>query len=231
MPRLITRRTPPRLETKPLSFWDRVKELDMFFQGRDPVHRCLRRVAKKLEKAEIPYAVIGGMAVFAHRHQRTTKDVDLLLTAASLDKFQRLFVPKDYKRLPRRPRRFKDPVNGVTLDIVIAGHFPGTGQPGPIAFPDPVAVGKKIEGVRFVDLPTLIQLKLAAHRYYDFGDVVNLIRVHKLDEAFLTNLHPSLHRDFIECLEEKRREDLYEATSDQALLEQRRTRRYGSETD
>ncbi len=85
--------------------------------------------------------------------------------------------------------------------------------------------------MRFVDLPTLIQLKLAARRYYDFGDVVNLIRVHKLDEAFLTNLHPSLHRDFIECLEEKRREDHYEARSDQALLEQRRTRRYGSETD
>ncbi len=83
MPRLIARSSPPGLQTRPLSFWDRVKELDMFFQGRDPVHRCLRRVVKKLEKAKIPYAVIGGMAVFAHRHQRPTKDVDLLLTAES----------------------------------------------------------------------------------------------------------------------------------------------------
>ena len=138
---------------------------------------------------------------------------------------------KSPRPVPRRPRRFKDPVNGVTLDIVITGHFPGTGQPGPIAFPDPAAVGKKIEGVRFVDLPTLIQLKLAARRYYDFGDVVNLIRVHKLDESFVSNLHPSLHRDFVECLEEKRREDLYEARSDQALLDQRRAHKYGSETD
>jgi hypothetical protein len=36
--------------------------------------------------------------------------------------------------------------------------------------------------------------------------VVYLIRVHHLDEAFLKQLHPSVHRDFIECLEEKRRD-------------------------
>ena len=53
--------------------------------------------------------------------------------------------------------------------------------------------------------------KLAARRYSDFGDVVFLIRVHNLDESFLEKLHPSVHKDFVECLEEKRREDEYEA--------------------
>jgi hypothetical protein len=60
-------------------------------------------------------------------------------------------------------------------------------------------------------LPQLIQLKLAAGRYYDFGDVVFLIRTHNLDESFMAQLHPSVHKDFIECLEEKRREDDYQA--------------------
>ena len=55
----------------------------------------------------------------------------------------------------------------------------------------------------------MIQLKLAARRYYDFGDVVFLIQTHNLDESFLEQLHPSVHQDFIECLEEKRREDEY----------------------
>jgi hypothetical protein len=32
-----------------------------------------------------------------------------------------------------------------------------------------------------------------------------------LDESFLPQLHPSVHQDFIECLEQKRREDEYNA--------------------
>ena len=55
------------------------------------------------------------------------------------------------------------------------------------------------------------QLKLAARRYQDFADVVQLIRAHQLEEAFANRLHPSLQPDYIECLEEKRREDEYEA--------------------
>ena len=76
-----------------------------------------------------------------------------------------------------------------------------------------------IKNVSVIDLPTLIQLKIAARRHQDFGDVVNLIRVHNLDESFQVRLHPSTHRDFIECLEEKRREDEYEERTDRELEE------------
>jgi hypothetical protein len=65
--------------------------------------------------------------------------------------------------------------------------------------------------VQVIDLPTLVQLKLAARRHQDFADVVNLIKFNNLDESYQERLHPSLHRDYIECLEEKRREDEYEA--------------------
>jgi hypothetical protein len=54
-------------------------------------------------------------------------------------------------------------------------------------------------------------LKLAARRWRDFADVVELIRFNDLDESFLSRVHPSVHKDFIECLEEKRREDEYDA--------------------
>ena len=70
---------------------------------------------------------------------------------------------------------------------------------------------QRIKNAKVVTLPQLIQLKLAARRHQDFGDVVFLIRVHNLDESFLDHLHPSVHGDFIECLEEKRRDDEYEA--------------------
>ena len=202
---------------KPFSFEDRVKEIDMFFQGNDPVHQTMRRVAGKLEEAKIPYAIVGGMAVNAHRHERTTKDVDFLLTSEGLATFLRHFVGTDFEHVTGRPRRFVDRVNGITFDILVTGLFPGSGQPGPIAYPDPTAVAEVIDNQRVVNLPTLIQLKLAAQRYQDFGDVVNLIAVHNLDESFLQHLHPSIHSDYIECLEEQRREAEYEVRQDEAF--------------
>src|SRR5438128_3075487 len=95
-----------------------LKEIDMFFQGRDPVHKTMRRIVKLLDKAKIPYAVVGGMAVFAQGYRRTTDDLDILLTSEGFAEFRRLFVPATYGKLPRRPKRFLDPANGVTFDIL-----------------------------------------------------------------------------------------------------------------
>lgn len=183
----------------------------MFFQGKDEVHRTMRRLVRRLEKAGIPYAILGGMALNAHKYERTTGDVDVLLARDGFDEFRRLHVAKNYVQVPGRPRRFLDKTNQVTLDVLVTGLFPGSGKPGPIAFPDPAKVSEVIDTIRVVNLPTLVELKLAARRWRDFADVVELIRFNELDESFRSKLHPSTHADFIECLEEKRREDEYNA--------------------
>jgi len=195
----------------PVSIWDRIKEVDMFFQKNDPVHKTMRRVVKQLGKAKIPYAIVGGMAVNAHGHKRTTDDLDVLLTADGLAEFRKRFVPKHYDTHPQLPRRFTDRKNEVTIDFLLTGLYPGSGRPGPISFPDPAAASENIEEMQVLDLATLIQLKLAARRHQDFADVVSLIRVQQLDESFEERLHPSVRSDYIECLEEKRREDEYQA--------------------
>jgi hypothetical protein len=192
-----------------LRFRDRLQEIGVFFQKRSPQHQTMRRLARRLKKAGIPYALMGAMAVNAHGAERTTRDVDILLTPEGLERFRREFVGEIYEPVPGRPRRFRERQSGVTIDCLVTGRFPGTGEPGPFAFPDPTEAGQEIDKINVVTLPNLIQLKLAAGRYYDFGDVVFLIRTHNLDESFLGQLHPSVHRDFIECLEEKRREDEY----------------------
>ena len=84
--------------------------------------------------------------------------------------------------------------------------FEGT---APFAFPDPEQASEVIDHVSVVTLMQLVQLKLAACRYQDFADVVQLIRVRDLDESFADRLHPGVRSDYIECLEEKRREDDY----------------------
>ena len=95
--------------------------------------------------------------------------------------------------------------------------YPGSGKPGPIAFPDPVTVSEVVTDLPVVNLKTLIELKLAARRYQHFADVVNLVASNGLDESFLEQLHPSVRGDFVECLEEKRREDEYERRQDDAV--------------
>ncbi len=204
-------------QNKSFSFSEGLRELAMFHQGKGPVHKTARQVAKRLEKAKIPYAMVGGIAVFAHGHRRATNDVDLLLTREGFAAFRQLFVPKHYEGQPGSPRQFTDRANDVPLDILVTGFFPGSGKPGPISYPEPEAVAQTIDNYRVVDLVTLIQLKLAARRYQDFADVVALINIHALDESFGERLHPSLRKDYIECLEEKRREDEYKARQNEPL--------------
>src|SRR5438105_6717044 len=81
---------------KRFSFTQRLKEIDMFFQGKDPVHQTMRRLARRLESAGIAYAVVGGMALNAHKYRRTTADVDFLLTKEGFLEFRERFVRKHY---------------------------------------------------------------------------------------------------------------------------------------
>ncbi len=205
----MTRANAETAGSKPFDFQQRLWEIDMFFQGKDQVHRTMNRAAKRLEKAKIPYALVGGMAVNAHRYPRTTGDVDFLLTPEGFRHFREKFVGKYYDEVPGRAHRFVDRANGIVVDVLVTGRFPGMGKPGPIAYPDPAQVGQVVGEIRVVDLPTLITLKLAARRHRDFGDVVELIRFNELDESYADRLHASLRRDYAECLDEKRREDEY----------------------
>jgi hypothetical protein len=209
MSRSRTREGQPSFDPKTFSFMERLKEIGMFFEKKSPQHKTMRRLAQRLEKADIPYAIMGAMAVNAHGARRTTDDVDVLLTPEGLERFRKQFVGKTYDQVEGRSRRFVERRSKVGVDVLVTGLYPGRRKPGPFAFPDPEEASEEIEEVKVVTLPQLIQLKLAARRHYDFGDVEFLIRVHNLDESFLEKLHPSVRQDFIECLEEKRREDEY----------------------
>jgi hypothetical protein len=166
---------------------------------------------KRLEKLDIPYAIVGGMAVYLHGHEQCTGDVDLLVTADGLGAFRDHFVPGKYHAVPQRSRRFLDRKNDVQVGFVVTGQFPRDGKPGPVAFPHPAEVSETINEFRVVDLTTLIRLKLAARRYQDLADVSSVIREKHLDESFAECLHPSLRDNYVKCLEEKRREDNFES--------------------
>src|SRR4051794_9744227 len=59
-------------------------EGDRYFQRNSGVFKSLRKVARRLDDLGIPYAVSGGMALFAHGFLRFTEDVDILVTRDGL---------------------------------------------------------------------------------------------------------------------------------------------------
>jgi hypothetical protein len=186
----------PNSTEEPLSFSERLREIDRFFQGKSAVHRTTRRLARILEEANIPYAVVGGMAVNAHGHAQTTDDVDVLLTpSGNLELLRHCVGEFGPPPMPRRGR-LVDKRNNVPVDIVLTGERPSRYGANPIKYPDPEAVAEVVRGIRYVNLLWLVQLKLATRRYRDLGDVAALIRVRDLDASYIAKLHQSLHRYF-----------------------------------
>src|SRR5437660_9934139 len=106
-------------DRKTFSLWQRLKEIGMFFEKRDPVHQTLRRLAQRLEKAGIPYAVMGAMAVNLHGARRTTDDVDILLTPEGLAQFREKLAPKYYDQVEGRPRRLVEKKSGAQMDCLV----------------------------------------------------------------------------------------------------------------
>jgi hypothetical protein len=98
--------------------------------------------------------------------------------------------------------KLRDTATGVRIEFLITGGFPGDGKPKPVAFPDPAAVAVEIDGIRYVGLPTLVELKLAsgtaAHRLKDLGDVQELIRALALPRTFAAHLNPYVRAKFYE---------------------------------
>jgi hypothetical protein len=182
----------------------------MAMRDRHPLWQTLDRLAKRLQEVDIPYAVMGGMAVWAHGVEHTTTNVDVLLTGRGLDGWRARLVGVDLDQEPLRSRRFVDRRNGMPVVVRLTGHHPGWGGRGPLTFPDPAEAGEVIGPIRVLTLPHLIQLKLAASRFRDLAAVEALARVHRLDESFLNRLHPVVHGGFRRCLEEIRRQEEFE---------------------
>ena len=167
-----------------------------FFMGTDPVHQTLRDVARRLDEAGIPYAVCGGMALVAHGYQRTTVDVDVLLTPEGLVAAHRALDALGYVPPFAGSKNLRAGDTKVRIEFLVAGQYPGDGKPSPVPFPDPAAVSVDIDGIRYLNLPTLVDLKLASGmtggvtRLKDLADVVELIRLLGLPESFADQLTP-----------------------------------------
>lgn len=162
--------------------------------GTSDVHIALDRIVKKLEELAIPHAVCGGMAVNAHGHERTTTDVDLLLTPEGLARFRANALGLGWVERFPGSRGLRDTERKVPIDFLVTGGIPGDGTPRGVVFPDPAEVAVDVHGKHYLSLTKLIELKLASglsapDRPRDFDDVIQLIRVNALGEHVADSMH------------------------------------------
>jgi hypothetical protein len=178
-------------------------EAGRFFMRDDPVHQTLHKITSKLGELGIPYAVVGGMALVAHGYDRTTTDVDILLTPEGLKQVHAALEGLGYVPPFAGSKNLRDTATGVRIEFLVAGQFPGDGKPKPVAFPDPIKVAIELDGIRYIGLPTLLELKLASGmsnitRAKDLGDVIELIRILKLSRDTAAKLNPYVQPKFVE---------------------------------
>lgn len=186
----------------------RLEESSRFHMGQGEVHRAVMDLAADLDGAGIDYAIIGAMALNAHGFARETTDVDVLVTPAGLERFRNELVGRGYTEAFSGARKtFKNTRTGVKVEFLTTGEYPGDGKPKPVAFPEPSVAGEEIGGARFVNLTTLIDLKLASgmtqpSRRRDLADVQDLIRVLGLSEDYAAHLDPYVRDMFLTLVRE-----------------------------
>jgi hypothetical protein len=178
-----------------------LQEAERFFMKEDRVFQSLRKITRRLDELKIAYAVAGGLALVAHGYERTTVDVDILLTSEGLEQAHRALDDLGYVSPFNGSKYFRDTQTFVRIRFDFAGDFPGDGKPKPVSFPDPAAASVELDGIKYLRLPTLIELKLASGmtnpgRLKDLGDVQELIRALRLPREFGDELNPYVRDKF-----------------------------------
>ena len=187
-------------------FWRGIHAAERFFMGEAEVQKALEKLVDLLHANDIPYAIIGAMALNAFGYRRTTVAVDVLLTSEGLARFKARYLGRGYLETFPGSRGMRDTEYGVDIDIVLAGSYPGDGKPKPVVFPDPGIAADRGARVALLPLEVLIELKLAsgltaADRLKDLADVQELIRIKQLPRSVATELDPFVRVKYLELWE------------------------------
>ena len=190
----------PEIERR---FVEGARFTEEFHMGTSRVHKAMEALVARLDELDIPYAILGALALNAYGYLRATVDVDVLLTREGLERFKAASLGRGYLEKFPGSRGVRDTERRVDIDVVLAGEFPGDGRPKPVSFPDPRAGTVGGAAFRLVSLRTLIELKIASgmtapHRLKDLADVIELIRVNALPASYREELHPYVRERFSE---------------------------------
>lgn len=195
---------PSNIDNSPVEIYEEGRR---YFMGKGRLNKRLARFTSELEEHGIHYAIIGATALLAHGYPRFTEDIDVLMTREGLEKFHAELIGLGYvPAFPGAKKKLRSIVDGVSIEVMTTGEYPGDGKPKPVSMPDPVTASTEIDGIRYVTLEKLIELKLASgisapHRLKDLADVQELIKIKNLDANFADKLDPYVRAKYLELQE------------------------------
>lgn len=169
--------------------------------------RVVKAVDHLLQVISCPSVLGGGWAVWRHGFVgRVTEDVDIVLPADRVEEFLRVASVSGFEILPQKPGRWPKVLHkdtGVKVDILPEGERPGTAsKPAPTTIRHPSAMGAEGSTLRYVRLPALIELKVAAGRVADEHDVVELVRTNP-DQIDTIRQHlTTIHADYVTAFDQ-----------------------------
>ena len=172
--------------------------------GQGSLNNSLTQLTSDLKEHGIDYMVIGAVALLAHGYPRFTEDIDLVLTPEGLEIFHRDLIGLGYvPAFPGAKKRLRSTRDGVTIEVMTTGEYPGDGKPKPVSIPEPSSASTEIDGIQVVTFGKLIELKLASgmtapDRLKDLADVQELIKIRRLQPEFAEQLDAYVRGKFLE---------------------------------
>src|SRR3989304_2168237 len=192
---------------------------DLLLAGRDQMlepqdlaglyGRVVKALDQVLAACDCEAVIGGGWAVWRHGYiGRVTQDVDIVLPADRVDEFKGIALVSGFEVLAEPLGRWPKLCHretGIEVDVLPEGGRPGiAANPAPTTISHPATMGAIRGELKYISLPSLVELKLAAGRLRDDADVLELARENRdrLDEVrqHLATVHPQYASRFDELL-------------------------------
>lgn len=174
----------------------------------EKVRDRLTRAASALERANIPYAIVGGNAVAAWVSRvdeaavRNTRDVDVLIRRSDLDAVKSVLADSGFVyRHDRGIDMFLDGAEAKARDAI---HVVFAGEkihPSDLVAAPDVQEVERVSGFRLIALDALVAMKLTSYRDKDRMHLRDLIDVGLIDVDRLDRLPVALAARLRELLD------------------------------
>jgi hypothetical protein len=169
--------------------------------------RVVRAIDHLLSVIGASAVVAGGWAVWRHGYEgRITQDIDVALPASQVDEFLRVASVAGFDLLPLQLGRWPKMTHkesGVKVDILPEGARPGTAlKMAPTTIPHPSAMGAARGILKYITLPSLIELKLAAGRTRDQSDVMALVLANSGQVEQIRKHLENVHTDYVAAFDQ-----------------------------
>ena len=173
--------------------------LERMIRAVEKVRDRLRRVSSALNSANVDYAVVGGNAVAAwvatvdEAAVRNTQDVDILLRRSDLDLVKCTLAKHGFIFRHAAGRdMFLDGPNAKARDSVHVVFDNEKVRPD-YAEPTPsVTESRQLGDIAFLELESLLRMKLTSFRDKDRMHIRDLIGVGLVDNTWLERFPPAL---------------------------------------